>query len=62
MAVYALPLSPNDHPTTAQESLEAVRGHPKMAIFQPTHDGLEMAKSSLVGPHRGANHRNLDIV
>ena len=27
-----------------------VGGHPKVAIFQPTHAGLQTAKSSAVGP------------
>ena len=39
-------LSPNVHPTTAQGSLRAVRGHARMVIFNATYAGLKMAKPS----------------
>ena len=38
MALYVLPLSPNDHPTTSQVSLGTAKGHRK-CICHPTHVG-----------------------
>ena len=51
MDLYAVPLLPNDHPSLAQGSLGTIGGDPKIAIFEPTHDGLKAAKSSLRGLH-----------
>ena len=61
MGLYILPLSPNDHPTTAQGSPGVLRGHLEIMLFQPTHAGLKTAESTMVGPHRGANLGNLEI-
>ena len=54
-----LPMSPNHHPTTAQGSPGVVRGHPKIAIFQPIRAGLK--KSSLWGPIEGPILETLEI-
>ena len=35
MGLRIFPVSPNNHPTTAQGSPEIVGAHPKFAIFQP---------------------------
>ena len=48
-----------DHQTTAQGPPRVVGGCPRIAIFQPTHAGPETAKSSPMGPKRGANLENL---
>ena len=53
MALYALPLSPNDHPTTAQGFPEIIEGHPEIAIFQPIHANPKTGKSPQVGPQGG---------
>ena len=55
LRMHVLPLSPNNHPTTAQGSLGVSGGHPEIAIFHPTHKGLKTTKSSLVGTYRGAD-------
>ena len=41
--------------------LGVLGGCPGIAIFQPIHVGLNIAKSSLVGPYRGADVRNWEI-
>ena len=46
----------NHHPNLAQGSLEVTRGHPKIAIFQPTHAGLKtvvLTSGAPYGPIRG---------
>ena len=58
MSFSVLPLSPHDHPLTAQQ---VVGGHPEIAFFQRTHAGWKTAKYSPVGPHRGANLGKLEI-
>ena len=49
-------LSPNNSPGP-----RVVQGFPKIAIFQPTHASPKRAKSSRVGPYRGANLGNFEI-
>ena len=44
MGLYVLPLSPNDHPTTARGSPGVVGSHPEIATLQPTHNRLKTAK------------------
>ena len=46
MALYTLPLSPNNHPTTAQEFPRVVGGHYKIVIFQPIYNLFECPKCS----------------
>ena len=58
MSFYIVPLSPNDHPTTAQGPQRLSEVTPKIAIFQSTHGGLKTAESSLVGPHKGGRSLN----
>ena len=48
--LHVLPLSLNDHPMTAQRSQGVVAGHPEIAIFQPTHHGLETASVLTLTP------------
>ena len=55
------PMPQNNHPTTAQGSQGFVRGDPEIAIFQRTHASLKTAESLLVGPHREATTRKLEI-
>ena len=46
----------------AQGPPGVARGCPGIATFQPTHAGLKTAKSSPVGPYRGANLENLETL
>ena len=58
MSLHIVPLSPNDHPTTALGYPRIVKGHRKIAIFQPTHASLKKAESC---PHKGAGIGKVEI-
>ena len=50
MGLNVLPSSPNDDPSLAQGHPLIIEGHLEIPLFQPTHAGLKMAKSSLARP------------
>ena len=61
MSSHVLPLSPNDHPTTASGSRGLSGVTVKPQFVSQTRAGLRTAQQSLVGPNRGAELGKLNM-